>query len=138
MMRSYLIRLMSFFYDALLCLAIAFVAGFCFIYILGDATQGIKRMIFASYIYLCLGAYFVYCWTHSGQTLGLKTWHLRVETSAAKRLNSIQAVQRYLLSTLSLSLFGIGFLWRLVDIDQQYLHDRLLGLQLSKVVAKQT
>ena len=130
-MRNYLVLLMSFFYDALLCLAIAFVAGFCFIYLLGDATHGIKRTIFASYIYLCLGTYFVYCWAHSGQTLGLKTWRLCVQTKAAKPLNSAQALQRYVLATLGLSMFGLGFLWRLVDVDQQYLHDRLLGLKLT-------
>lgn len=135
-MRSYLIRLMSFFYDALLCLAIAFVAGFCFIYLLGDATHGVKRTIFASYIYLCLGAYFVYCWTHGGQTLGMKTWRLHLQTKAAKPLTLVQAIKRYLLATLSLSLFGVGFLWRLVDIEKQYLHDRLLGLQLNKLAVK--
>lgn len=135
-MRSYLVRLMSFIYDALLCLAIAFVAGFCFIYLFGDATQGVKRTIFASYIYLCLGAYFMHCWTHGGQTLGLKTWRLQLQTKSLTPLSNIQAVKRYLLATLSLSFLGVGFLWRFFDIDQQYLHDRLLGLQLNQLAIK--
>lgn len=43
------------------------------------------------------------------------------------------AIQRYFLATLSLSFFGVGFLWRLIDVDHQYLHDRLLGLEIIKV-----
>ncbi len=131
-MRSYLIRFMSFFYDALLSLAIAFVAGFCFIYLLGDATHGVKRYLFAGYIYLCLGAYFVYCWVQGGQTLGMKTWRLQLQTITAKPISKGVAVKRYLLATVSLSFLGLGFLWRLIDGDKQYLHDRLLGLQLNQ------
>ena len=132
-MRNNFIRFMSFFYDALLCSAIAFVAGFCFIYLFGDATVGVKRTVFTCYIYLCIASYFVYCWTHGGQTLGLKTWRLCLQTKSAQPLNRAMAIQRYLYATLSLSLFGAGFLWRFVDADQQYLHDRLLGLEIIKM-----
>jgi uncharacterized membrane protein YciS (DUF1049 family) len=43
------------------------------------------------------------------------------------------AMARYVLSTLSLVLFGLGFLWAMVDRDHLYLHDRLLNTHIIYV-----
>ena len=75
----------------------------------------------------------VYClgfWCHGGQTLAMKTCHLRLLTRSGAPLRPAQALLRYLLCWPSLGLCGIGVLWALVDRDRQFLHDRIAGTQL--------
>ena len=75
----------------------------------------------------------VYCvgfWCHGGQTLAMKTWHLRLLTRAGAPVRPMQALLRYLLCWPSLCLGGVGVLWALIDRDRQFLHDRIAGTQL--------
>ena len=78
----------------------------------------------------------VYClgfWCHGGQTLAMKTWHLRLLTRSGAPLRPTQALLRYLLCWPSLGFGGIGIAWALVDRDRQFLHDRLAGTRLVSV-----
>jgi len=78
----------------------------------------------------------VYClgfWCHGGQTLAMKTWHLRLLTRSGAPLRPAQALLRYLLCWPSLGFGGIGIAWALVDRDRQFLHDRLAGTRLVSV-----
>ena len=75
----------------------------------------------------------VYClgfWCHGGQTLAMKTWHLRLLTRSGAPLRPTQALLRYLLCWPSLGFGGIGIAWALVDRDRQFLHDRIAGTRL--------
>ncbi|MEY4754546.1 MAG: hypothetical protein RJA44_2221 [Pseudomonadota bacterium] len=47
-----------------------------------------------------LSLYFVWFWTHSGQTVAMKTWHIRVEAVDGAPLRPARALLRYLLSWL--------------------------------------
>ena len=75
----------------------------------------------------------VYClgfWCYGGQTLAMKTWHLRLLTRSGAPLRPTQALLRYLLCWPSLGFGGIGIAWALVDRDRQFLHDRIAGTRL--------
>ncbi len=83
------------------------------------------------HLILVLGAYFSWLWCHGGQTLAMQTWKLRLVNAASGGAVTLpRAVLRYLLSWLSLLLFGAGFLWALFDRDRQFLHDRLAGTRI--------
>jgi len=49
------------------------------------------------WLFLVFGAYFVYFWTHSGQTLAMLTWHIRVVTLDGQPLSRPRAALRYVL-----------------------------------------
>jgi uncharacterized RDD family membrane protein YckC len=115
-----------FVYDALVVIALSFLLGWLFIVLLGDATQGIKRYALQLFLWLSIGLYFVRCWTKSGQTLAMHTWHLKLVQATSAPLDIQTAAIRYVLATISLVLFGLGFFWALFDRDRCYLHDRLL------------
>jgi uncharacterized RDD family membrane protein YckC len=114
-------------YDLLLVAALLLVATFPFLGLLGDSTHGWRRHVLQLYVVAVAGAYFVGFWTHGGQTLAMKTWHIRVVRFDGLPLTRGRAVHRYLLAILSLLAVGLGFLWALVDRDRQFLHDRLAG-----------
>lgn len=98
----------------------------------GDATHGNMRHVFQLMLLTVCGAYFVYCWRGSGQTLAMKTWGLRVVRNDGARISVPFAVARYVLAILSAAIAGLGFLWAFIDSDRQFLHDRLLRSRIIK------
>lgn len=77
----------------------------------------------------CLG-YFTWQWHARGQTLPMKTWRIRLETTEGKLVPVRRALLRAILSIPGYGLFGITVLWALVDRESQFLHDRLAGTRL--------
>lgn len=123
-------RLASALYEALVVAALAFVATFPFLALLGDSTHGWRRTLLQGWIIFIVGAYFVGFWTHGGQTLPMKTWHIRLVRRDGLPLGWPTAVHRYLLAALGLAALGAGFAWALVDRERHFLHDRLAGTAL--------
>jgi uncharacterized RDD family membrane protein YckC len=78
------------------------------------------------HIFIVLGAYFLFYWCRSGQTLAMQTWRLRLVTAdEGKPVPLRQGVLRYALAWPSVCLFGAGLWWALIDRDRQFAHDRL-------------
>ncbi|MDP1897905.1 MAG: RDD family protein, partial [Sulfurimicrobium sp.] len=59
-----------------------------------------------------------------GQTLAMKTWHLRLVSADGAPLTRRRAILRFALALPS-TLLGIGILWALFDRERLFLHDRL-------------
>jgi uncharacterized RDD family membrane protein YckC len=51
-------------------------------------------------VFVVLGAYFVYFWSRSGQTLAMQTWRIRLTTAAGDAVPPLRALCRYLLAWL--------------------------------------
>jgi uncharacterized RDD family membrane protein YckC len=123
-------RLASALYDALLVVALMFIATFPFLAFFGDATHGWRRHLLQAWIVFVVGAYFVWFWTRGGQTLPMKTWRIRLVRHDGAPVGAARAVHRYALAILGIAALGLGFLWALLDRDRQFLHDRLAGTAL--------
>jgi uncharacterized RDD family membrane protein YckC len=82
------------------------------------------------HLFLTLLVYFVWFWSHGGQTLAMKTWKIQLLTHDGQPVRPAQALWRYLLCWPSLACGGIGLLWALFDRDGQFLHDRIAGTRL--------
>jgi uncharacterized RDD family membrane protein YckC len=76
---------------------------------------------------MVFGGYFIWYWTHGGQTLAMQTWKLQISTPNAVPPAPTFLVLRYLLAWPSVLFYGVGILWALFDRDRQFLHDRLAG-----------
>jgi uncharacterized RDD family membrane protein YckC len=107
-------------------IALSLVCTTIFVLLLGDATAGIKRYSLQLFLWLTTGIYFVWCWSKSGQTLAMQTWQLKLLNQDGELLTLRVAITRYVLASLSLIAFGLGYLWVIVDQDRLFLHDRLL------------
>jgi uncharacterized RDD family membrane protein YckC len=124
-------RLASGLYDLLINVALAMVATLPFLALFGDSTHGWRRHLLQAWVLFVLGAYYVWFWTRGGQTLAMKTWHIRmVRADGGGAVNIGRAIHRYLLALLGFLAAGLGFAWALVDRDRQFLHDRLAGTAL--------
>lgn len=126
-------RTLCMIYDFLLFLAIWFVASFIFIVIVQDTNFTYFKPIYQFYSLSIIGIYFIWFWTHGGQTLAMQTWKMRIVAKDGSALTMKQAITRYLFAVIGITSFGIGIIWALIDRDRQYLHDRLAGTRIVKV-----
>jgi uncharacterized RDD family membrane protein YckC len=127
-------RLACLVYDALLLLAVLFLGSALFTSVAGAADTLFARVALQALLVTLAGAYFVWCWTHSGQTLPMQAWHLRIVDAGSGQPPGIRkALGRYLLAIPGTLVAGVSFLWGIVDRDRLFLHDRLAGTRIVKV-----
>ncbi|MBS4096896.1 MAG: RDD family protein [Sulfuricella sp.] len=125
-------RLVSMLYESLLLLALLFIAAFIFLAATHSHQSTLLRLAFQVYLLLVGGLYFVGFWLRGGQTLAMKTWHLRVERRDGGSLTPRQACLRYLLAVVGVFL-GFGIIWAIFDRDRQFWHDRLAGTRIVQI-----
>ncbi|MFA7316344.1 MAG: RDD family protein [Sulfuricella sp.] len=117
-------RLASMLYESLLLVAVLFLAGFLFVGLTQGSTTSLARGAFQIYLLGVVAAYFIWFWLRGGQTLAMKTWHLRLVNADGAPLTLRQALLRFALALPGI-LLGVGILWALFDHERQFLHDRL-------------
>lgn len=80
-----------------------------------------------------LGVCFVFYgwfWVHGGQTLGLRTWRLRVVRHDSTPITWRHAALRFAGAILSWAALGLGFLWIYVDPQRRAWHGHLSGTRV--------
>lgn len=122
-------RLASMLYESFLLLAVVFLAGFLFVSLTRGDNSTVIRLLFQAYLLLVVAAYFLWFWTHGGQTLAMKTWHLRLVSAEGCAMTWRQALLRFVFA-LPCVVLGIGLVWALFDRERQFLHDRLAGTRI--------
>lgn len=118
-------------YELLLLIALWMLCTWVFVGVVGDATHGNKRYFLQLFLWLATGAYFVWHWHKSGQTLATKTWKIKLVTKSIEKnenntLSIKQSCIRYALASACLLAGGAGYLWIFIDKDALFLHDRIL------------
>jgi uncharacterized RDD family membrane protein YckC len=126
------LRLFALVYEGILLFAVVFVASWLFIGLARDAQQGPLHLVFQVYLLSVCGAYFMYCWVRSGQTLPMKTWRLKVVMASGEPVTVRAAFLRYVAAVPAM-LLGVGMLWALFDRDRQFLQDRVAGTRIVRL-----
>ena len=90
-------RMACWLYEGMLLFGVVFIAGYLF----GTLTQTRNaldnRHALQGFVFLALSAYFMVFWTR-GQTLAMKTWHIRLVDSQGALVSRQRALLRYLLA----------------------------------------
>lgn len=126
-------RFAAILYELLTLIAVWLLCTFVFVMFVGNVETATERFCLQIVLWGVTGLYFVVCWITTGQTLAAQAWKIKVVTIDNRLLSLRQALFRYMLANLSLIIFGLGFLWALVDKDHLFLHDRILKTRLVKV-----
>ena len=122
-------RLPCLLYEALLLVAVAFLATAAAVALAHFSGHVPPRWLMQAYLVLVGAFYFVPQW-RAGHTLPMRTWRIRLATAEGQPLTTARACLRYSFALVSALLCGAGFLWALLDRDRQFLHDRLGGTRL--------
>jgi uncharacterized RDD family membrane protein YckC len=146
-------RLAALVYEGVLLFGVVMVAGWLYSSLTQQrhALQG--KVGLQAFLFMVLAIYFVWFWTHGGQTVAMKTWRLRVETVDGRPLTQWRALARYVLawlwflpSLLAVHLAGLSGGWPItitllagmaayaatcrMHPDRQFLHDALCRTRL--------
>jgi uncharacterized RDD family membrane protein YckC len=142
-------------YESVLLFGVLFSAALIFAVAFNQRSAINLRQELDVWLFFVLGIYFIWFWIHGGQTLPMKTWHIRLVTKDGMTVSPQRALARYILCWLwctpglalawllqeqrwMATLFpALNFvLWAmtpLFDKDRQFLHDRLAGTRLIAI-----
>lgn len=140
-------------YESVLLFGVVMTAG----YLYSSLTQQRHALQGSSglqlFLFLVLGVYFAGFWSRGGQTLAMKTWHIRVQGPDGRPPRPMRAMARYMASWLwflpalawghfsglrglagfagvvAAGMLAFSMLARL-RADRQFLHDVLCGTRL--------
>lgn len=117
-------RLAALFYDSLLLLALWFVATAVLLPLTGGEAVRANNPLMSTYLLFISFFFYGWFWMHGGQTLGMRAWRLQLRSLRPGRLGWWQMLARFLLALPSGALFGLGYLWILIDRRHLSWHDR--------------
>lgn len=133
-------RLFAIFYDTFLLTAILFIVTAIANALNHGNAIGPGDTYYPLYVFVVVTLcylYFSWFWIHGGQTLGMKTWRIRMISSEGNRIGWKQTTTRLIFAIISWGFFGLGFLWSLLDKENRCWHDMvsktvLLDLRMKK------
>jgi uncharacterized RDD family membrane protein YckC len=117
-------------YDGVLVVAVWMVATAVLLPFTGGEAVRPGQGWYTAYLMALAFAYFGWFWTRGGQTLGMRSWRLRLVGTDRSRVRWGQALVRFLGACVSWLPLGAGFLWALVDPCRRTWHDRLSGTDI--------
>ena len=147
-------RLACFVYEGVLLFGVVMIAGYLYSSLTQQRDARVGQFGLQAFLFVVLGIYFVWFWSHGGQTVAMKAWHIRVVTLDGKLLSEPRALARYVAAWLwfvpalatahwagldsAAGIFAVmaagvaayALLSRLHP-DRQFLHDALCGTRLA-------
>jgi uncharacterized RDD family membrane protein YckC len=91
-------RLAAFAYEGLLLFGVVMIAGYLYSSLTQQrhALQGQGGL--QAFLFVVLAIYFVWFWSHGGQTVAMRAWHVRLVTHDGQAVSQARAAVRYLAS----------------------------------------
>jgi uncharacterized RDD family membrane protein YckC len=139
-------------YEGLLLFGVVFVADWLFS-TLAQMRSGVdpRRRLLQAFLFFVIGVYFTWFWS-KGQTLAMKTWHIRIVDVHGRPVTQVRAMWRYVCSWLwflppmaglapftlpapqaAAAVVGWIVMWALasrLQPEHQFWHDVLAGTRL--------
>ena len=144
-------RMACWLYEGILMFGVVFIASFLFCTLSQTRNAMDNRHAHQAFFFIVFGIYFAWFWA-KGQTLAMKTWHIRVVDAKGLPLTQMRAACRYVLSWLwflpplaavmpfslsvaEISVLVIGWVvvWAILSRfhpQQQFWHDAWAGTRL--------
>ena len=93
-------RMAAFLYEGVLLFGVLMIAG----YLYSSLTQMRNAMVgttgLQAFLLLVLAIYFSWFWTHGGQTVAMRAWHIKVVDAQGRQLTQARALLRFALAWL--------------------------------------
>ncbi|HHA18540.1 MAG: RDD family protein [Gammaproteobacteria bacterium] len=117
-------------YDSLLLMSVLLLAGL--IAVASNSGEAISQgnPFFISYLFGVSFIFYGWFWTHGGQTLGMRSWKVRIITIDGSDLTWQRAFIRFTITLISWLPLGIGFWWQYLAKDRLSWADKMSDTQL--------
>jgi uncharacterized RDD family membrane protein YckC len=96
-------------------------------------TAGPWVYLYRAGLVAVIGAYYLINWMRSGQTLGMRAWHLRVVSDLGRPVTLKAALLRFVCGILAWTPVAAGVLWLYLDPDHLAIHDRLSRTRMVRL-----
>lgn len=93
-------RLACALYEGTLLFGVVMFAGYAYSSLTQQRHALVGTLGLQFFLFVVLGIYFVWFWSHGRQTVAMKTWHIRVVDSDGHALSEARALARYVSSWL--------------------------------------
>ena len=149
-------RMACWLYEGMLMFGVVFIAGYLFSSLTQTRNALDNRHWQQAFLFVVFGIYFTWFWS-KGQTLAMKTWHIRIVDHQGRAISQARAMARYVLSWLwflpplatgyvfrlggaEIAVLSLGWIaiWALLSrfhAQRQFPHDALAGTRLVHHVA---
>ena len=91
-------RIACFIYEGVLLFGVLMMAGYLFSGLSQQRHALVGRGLLQVFLFVVVGIYFVWFWSHGGQTVAMKTWHIRLVTRDGYPVPQSRALARYVTS----------------------------------------
>lgn len=131
-------RLAAIVYDGIVLAAVVFIAAIpptvAMVSLAGAVQEQSLAFRLGMGVYTLLVAFAFYggFWTHGGQTIGMRTWRVRLVRADGGPVRWRDAGLRFAAAIVSWIALGAGFWWCLRDRERRTWHDRLSGTRLVR------
>jgi len=122
-------------YDAFLVAAIWMSLGLGLQMIFGTDTSQLEdgrvivaplyRVLVFAMMVSSAAAFYIWFWHHTGQTLGMIAWRIKVLSYDNSHLSFQQGLIRFFSAWPAFCIGGLGYLWMYIDKDGDALHEKL-------------
>jgi uncharacterized RDD family membrane protein YckC len=149
-------RFAAFVYEGVLLFGVVMTTALFYAGIVQQRNAMVGRSGLMAVLFVVLGLYFVWFWSHGGQTLAMKSWRIRLVDAHGGPVTPWRALARYLLSWLwflpacialyawhapsATMIFGVLLagvvvyaLTALLHPSRQFLHDSLCGTRIVEL-----
>lgn len=93
-------RMACFLYEGVLLFGVVMIAGYLFSSLTQQRHALSGRHGLQAFLFIVLGIYFAWFWSHGGQTVAMKAWNIRLVGRDGSPVSERRALLRYLLSWL--------------------------------------
>lgn len=119
-------------YDTLIVVALWFVAAVAALPLTEAGPQAMRSLPYTLYLALVWFAYIGWCWTHGGQTLGLRAWRARVVNFDGGPVSWRASAVRFSVALGSFLALGAGFWLAPWHPERATWHDRASRTRLER------
>jgi uncharacterized RDD family membrane protein YckC len=78
---------------------------------------------FTLWLGLVCFAYLGGCWRYGGMTVGMRAWRVKLVSADGGVVSWPRCLLRFVTAMASAGMFGLGFLWALIDQQNRTWHD---------------
>ncbi len=125
-------RLLVMIYDSVVIIAILMAAAAMGLLFGQSQKVALHDPVYTAYLVVFWFLYLAWCWRCGGITLGMRAWKVRLIADGSDQVSWKQCSIRFLMSLVSATALGVGFLWALFNPRKLTWHDSVSRTRLVR------